>query len=197
MAPTAFSFDVDGTLADTFPWYADTLRLCAGDSRFEVEERLRGGANLVHTIRDAGVGVARFMTLSRRRRAAIVTYPGVGDTLGALTSRGIPLGIVSSLPAELVAIVLEGCGLSKYFRSVIHAGNCRVKKPRAEPLLRCFAELGVGTAGGYYVGDRSVDQQAAASAGVRFAWASYGYDDGVIGGLVDLRLDQPSDLLKL
>jgi phosphoglycolate phosphatase-like HAD superfamily hydrolase len=47
------------------------------------------------------------------------------------------------------------------------------------------------------VGDRRVDQEAAERAGVSFAWAAYGYSDGVDPGAVALRLDKPRDLLGL
>lgn len=208
MAVTAILFDLDGTLFDTIPWYSNTLSFLSGCSAQEVETRLQGGANLMRLIAELGIGRGQFLEASARRRGLLRSFPGAEETLAELCRRQVPLGLASSLPGPLVEdLILAGTPLASILMDptvtaskwpVIHAGNCRPTKPRPDSILRCLERLSVpASRSAWYVGDRRVDQEAAERAGVSFAWAAYGYSDGVDPGAVALRLDKPRDLLGL
>jgi phosphoglycolate phosphatase-like HAD superfamily hydrolase len=208
VAVTAIVFDLDGTLFDTIPWYSHTLNVLTGCSAPEVETRLRSGANLMRVIAECGVGRGQFLEASARERGLLRSYPGTEDTLAELRRRQVPLGLASSLPGPLVeGVILAGTSLAKILMDpavtatkwpVIHAGNCRPAKPRPDPILRCLERLFVPAGrNAWYMGDRRVDQEAAERAGVSFAWAAYGYSDGVDPHAVALRVDKVQDLLGL
>jgi phosphoglycolate phosphatase len=99
--------------------------------------------------------------------------------LEELTARGVPTAAVTSLPGRIAEPLLGGLQLAAFFRDVVHASNCASRKPRPGPLLAALQRLGIAPDQNvYYVGDRKDDSAAATAAGIRFAWASYGYGDG-------------------
>jgi phosphoglycolate phosphatase len=154
------------------------------------------GANVVDLAHHVGVSRTSFFTECGRDFGALELYSGVRQTLDRLRNRSLPLGVVSSLPGPLVEGGLGALELSEMFEAVIHAGNCRVAKPNPKPILQCLSWMAITASRSvYYVGDRDVDQRAAESAGISFAWAAYGYGDGEIP--TDVRIDKFEELLRL
>jgi phosphoglycolate phosphatase len=105
----------------------------------------------------------------------LALFVGVREALPDLAVR-VPLGVVTSLPGSLAVPILEGVALLPLFSVVIHAGNCRSRKPSPGPLYAALQHLGISAlADVFYVGDHVNDGLAAGRAGLGFAWASYGY----------------------
>lgn len=177
MAQQAFLFDLDGTLWDSFPFYASLLEERGDESRKAALAGLRGGRPAAVLLRDAGVTPAMF-----RRRCADSTgpvpYPGVPETLEQLSDRGVPLGVVTNLPSWMVSPMLRAAAIDPLFDSVVHYGRARKPKPNPEPIRLALDELGVEPVEEvWYVGDSPSDCRAATEAGISFAWAAYGYTD--------------------
>jgi HAD superfamily hydrolase (TIGR01549 family) len=174
MAATTLLFDLDGTLWDSYPWYAEVIGAQGSVSRETVLARLRAGEAIVHIARDAGVPVNRFQTAGRPG-----LYPGVEEGLRELHRRGTRLGVVTSLSPHLVLPALRALGIEGFFgEAVVHPGNCRSRKPNPGGLLNALVRLStVPSKEAFYVGDRKIDAQAATNAGISFAWAAYGYGD--------------------
>ncbi len=196
MAPAAIAFDLDGTVWDSFPWYARLLGQLTGVDPNEFERALRTRQNLM-TIVDSRVGRSRFVREAAREAVRIPLYAGVVETLVQLRRRGTPLGVASNLPAALVDVMLSGAGVKGCFQVVVDAST-RPPKPNPRPLLVACARLNQEPSKAvYYVGDRLQDQRAAAAAGVSFAWASYGYIDEVDLDVADVRLTEFAQVLEL
>lgn len=92
--------------------------------------------------------------------------PGVVSALERLRSLGLELAVVANWDLSLRGL-LDDVGLTRYFKSVVHAA----RKPSPDGLLRALEELGVGAARALHIGDDEVDELAAAAAGMHFASA--------------------------
>ncbi len=193
MAPSARLLDLDGTLVLTQPTYARCLAADGGITNVDALRALRSGESVVAVARRVGLGKAAF---ARRVVAAgIEVVEGWDETLDVLQDRGHQLGIVTSLPGWLAIPILASTGLSTRFDVVVHAGVCRVPKPSPRPILTAFAVLSrEPTPEDLYVGDTSGDLGAATRAGIRFAWAVWGYGQPVGEAPTLVR---PQDLLNL
>ena len=98
--------------------------------------------------------------LARYRRAGLV------ETLAALRSDGVLLGIVSDYPAD---DKLTALGVRHFFDVVVSAQDPDVGafKPNPRGLQVCLARLGVRAENALYVGDRpEIDAAAAQSSGM-------------------------------
>ncbi len=193
MAASTLLFDLDGTIWDSFPWYAQLLT--NGASCADIVQRLRSGCSIVSLHSEYGVTKTQFRRICAFAGDLPALYPEVPATLEALRQRGTALAIVTSLP-NWVELVLSRTGLDQYFRAVIHAGNCTARKPNPKPLHSALRILGRDAGPEvFYVGDRSDDARAAARAGISFAWASYGY--GEEPNYLTARLDTFAEVLDL
>jgi len=193
MAATALLFDLDGTLWDSYPWYAEVIRALGDVSSESVLARLRAGETVVQIAREAGIPLGRFLNAGAPR-----LYPGVTEGLRELRERGIRLGVVTSLSRHLVLPALRALRIDRFFGdAIVHPGNCRSRKPHPGPLLAALDQLATPASNAaFYIGDRDIDAQAAKRAGISFAWAAYGY------GMFEppnsaLVLDTFADVLRL
>jgi pyrophosphatase PpaX len=178
VAARAFLFDLDGTIWDSYPWYASGIGLGAGVDPQLIVADLEQGASVVSLARRYRVAENQLFFSDRK----LELFPGVQETLDELMQRGIRLGAVTNLPGRLVIRMLAEARLESYFSTVIHAGNCRPLKPHPKPILTALTRLGVPADElAIYVGDRSVDAKAAQRAGISFAWVSYGYGTKPLG----------------
>jgi HAD superfamily hydrolase (TIGR01509 family) len=169
VAGCALIFDLDGTLWDSVPWYDNLAGPGTGQS-----------AHAARRLRAAGYTDARFA--SAAAEAPPPLYPGIADALRAARRRRISLGVATNLPAWMVRPMLAAAGLSAAFAAIVDYGATRRHKPNPEPLLVCAARIGVPPARSFYVGDVETDALAALSAGMGFAWASWGYGSGSPAG---------------
>ena len=177
MAPTALLFDVDCTLWDSPTWYSDTVGDLANIRPDTVFHRLLRGDSIVSIIAEYGISRSRFIRGCLSHSNAPVFYPHVRGTLEELLSKGMPMGVVTRLPGTIVDPLLEGDGIARWFKVVVHAGNCRARKPNPECIYAALGPLGVAASDRvYYIGDSAVDAVTARNAGISFAWVSYAYE---------------------
>ena len=175
-------FDLDGTLADSFPWFlgslnsvADAFRLrrVAGD---EIEPLRR--ADVPEILKHLGVPrwklpmIARYMRqLKSTQLDTIRLFPGVDPMLRTLKAGGITIALVSSDNEENAKVVLgkENAALfSDYNCSAAifgKAGKFRsvMRRARVEP-EQVLA-----------IGDEGRDLEAARAAGIDFGAVKWGY----------------------
>lgn len=194
MAARALLFDLDGTVWDSFPWYAAVIAEKGGV--IDVEARLRAGTSILPVASECGLSRARFFRACATTAAPLHLYAGVVETLDALVVRGTPLGAVTSLPRQLAEVALRKTGLTSRFASVVDASHGGPYKPNPRPLRLALSQMGL-VAGRdiYYVGDVATDGQAAHAAGLSFAWTSYGY--GTADTEADAIINQFPDVLAL
>jgi len=180
-------FDLDGTLWDaseacTVAWNLalaeagvtervltqDNIRSYAGikiDKLFE--EHLTFIPKEKHT--DVFTAFKYHEPAMMRSRGGIL-YPGVRETLVEL-QKSYPLFIVSNCMAGYIEDFIEFCQLDGLFTDFESSGN--TGKPKSDNIQMIVERNSLNMP--VYVGDTLWDHQAAASAGVPFIWAEYGF----------------------
>ncbi|EJW11645.1 putative phosphoglycolate phosphatase [Rhodovulum sp. PH10] len=180
-------FDVDGTLADSFPWFSAVFNDVA--DRFGIR---RVAPDEVAAMRRCGprellamLGVARWKVpmIARHMRAlkteAIATiplFPDAGKMLAAVAARGPVLTVVSSDTEANVRAMLgpEKAALVRHF--ACSAGMFgKARKFRA--VLRRF---GVRPHEAIAIGDEVRDAEAARAVGMAFGAVTWGYTDAAV-----------------
>jgi phosphoglycolate phosphatase len=176
-------FDLDGTLADSFPWFLSVLPEVAARHRFHAPRDLAEGEalRLLGPREILGrLGVARWRlpliaAEMRRRKAAagpMPLFPGVPAMLQEVHAAGLVLGMATSdteanarraLGPESAALIRHwGCGASLF-------GKARL-------LRHLLRESGVAPASALLVGDEIRDAEAARAVGMGFAAVAWGYN---------------------
>ncbi len=100
-------------------------------------------------------------------------YAGIETALATLVTRGARLGVVTSKDASRTRVTLAGLGTS--FATVRTPDDGVPGKPAPDLLLAALADARSDPADAVYVGDMSVDHEAACRAGIAFAHAAWGY----------------------
>lgn len=197
MAADTLLLDLDGTVWDSHSWYADTIATLSGASAVTIATRLGAGASVVRLLRDGGVSNTQLARAARDHGASIGLYEGVLETLERLRASGTDVGVVSNLPGWLVRPLLTSTGIGAYAEAIATPRPGLPAKPQPHGIARVLGELGRPTgAGTWFAGDGRTDAEAARAAGVRFAWASYGYEAETPPG-VDKVLVRFEDVLEL
>lgn len=197
MAPATLLLDLDGTVWDSRPWYAEVIARLSGGSALQVIGELEAGASIVRVAEDYQVSKARLTRAAKDDGGSIQLYEGVLQTLDGLRERGTLIGIVSNLPGWLVTPLLQSTGLEGYIAATATPRPGVLAKPKPHGIRRVLHETGrAADARTWFVGDGAVDAEAAAAAGVQFAWASYGYYTEAPPGMAKV-LKRFDDVLQL
>ena len=206
----AVFFDLDGTLVDS---RAD---LCAAvnhtrrdlglaerpDSEILVNIGLGARHLRVNSIPEKAAEAdylwEAFMVRYREHLLDLSTlYPGVEETLEALSSRGWKMGVNTAKPSQATREVLRHFGIDGFFGdAVIAGGDCDEMKPSAKPLLACAERMGhTVTPTDWMVGDNWTDVKCGINAGVKSAFCAFGF--GTLGDAeYTVRIDSFAQLLE-
>ncbi len=176
----AIIFDVDGTLINSVDAYHIAAGLAAAEHGLTVTREL------VHQALDSqqpfwqlllpaaqqadqafvdGLRAATLQHWPAVLETYVSVFPGLELTLDSLVNAGVRLAIYTGSQGESFA-PLERSGLLERFEFILTGADVRQAKPDPEGLLRCLEKMGVAASQSAYVGDTSVDMQAAAAAGV-------------------------------
>ncbi len=187
-AVRAVLFDFDGTLADSYDAIAASVnhvRAHHGLAPLSVDQvRVHVGRGpghlLAHTV---GVGDAKENeALYRRHHPTVMKpmtrlLPGVASALKSLKERGLKLGVCSNKPVAYTVELLASLGVADCFDAVLGPEDVHRPKPAPDMLLAGVARLGVSAGEALYVGDMTVDVQAARAAGIRVWIVPTGSDE--------------------
>lgn len=196
MAARAFLFDLDGTLWDSFPWYASVISREGLMKYDQALIALTSGTPVARLLRSSGINPNNFRVISAGSTLQTQIYPGVKDTLAILDAGKIPSDVVTSLPEWMAHPILDGLQISKSLCGVIDYGTTSRHKPYPDPLLAALNLSGLSPSTDiWYVGDTEGDCTAARMAGLSFACALYGYGDKFEGA--DAYLSKFSEILNL
>jgi HAD superfamily hydrolase (TIGR01549 family) len=194
LAARAVSFDIDGTLVDSVGAYIEVARVAARPFGLEVTEEhvrraLATGNNFWKGVVPQGScdadAVEKALSAKAAREWPQVlreqgkVFEGVAQTLDALKSLGIKLGIVSGARPEVLEL-LRVDGILNRFDAVILGADVSRSKPDPEGICKCLAQLGVAPGMAVYVGDTPVDIQASRAAGVRVVSVLTGAGDSAM-----------------
>ena len=176
-APRAVIFDMDGTLADTFPlvvaaWNEATRahfgRDCTADeviARFGVPdpEMIRGA--VPEALWDQAI--ERYHVHYEAEHGAMARpFEGVTEMLAALRRGNKSLGVVTGKGRRSAGISLRALGWADTFDVVITGDDVRAQKPAPDGLLEAARRLGVHPRECVFVGDSPADIGAGKAAGM-------------------------------
>lgn len=198
-------FDLDGTLwnatdAITVSW-AEALKDAPDVEQLPTKEQLES----VMGMTAEELMATLFPTLTKERHLELferccqvenvylrehggTLYPEMEETLSRLSEK-LPLFIVSNCNAEYIPCFLDAHKLHSYFRDWECIG--RTGKPKGDNIQLVVQRNGLEHP--VYIGDTSMDQDAAGKAGVPFIYAAYGF--GQVTGAP--KIQAPKELLKL
>ena len=94
--------------------------------------------------------------------------PGVVEALTLLRERGLSLGIVSTKYRSRIEAVLDREGVGHLFDTIVVGEDVAEHKPHPEGLLQALERLGLAASATLYIGDSTIDAEAAERAGVEF-----------------------------
>ena len=208
---SAAFFDIDGTLFDTVGDIAASVnatRVKLGLAEIPLETVVAAVGNgarrlLERTIPERADGMDEVLQLYMATYAehaldSTVPYPGVVRTLGALADRGWKMGIVTNKPRGATVAIVEHFGLMRYFRGAIVAGeDCAEMKPSALPIRMAASMMGGHrlSSHDWMVGDNWTDLEAAANAGIKSAFCTYGIGR-IDGRRFNERINRFDELLR-
>jgi phosphoglycolate phosphatase len=122
-----------------------------------------------------------------------VTYPGVREGLELLAKH--PMAVLTNKPVRFSEGILQGLGLSHYFRYVYGGNSFATKKPDPEGANILLRDLAITPREAMIVGDSDVDVRTARNADTWACGVSYGLGlDGMRAHPPDLMLDSLAEL---
>lgn len=174
--------DLDGTLADSFPWFLSVLPDVAARHGFRAPVdaaegealRLLGPREILARL---GVPPWRLPLIAREMRqrkatAHVPAFPGTAEMLARLHAAGVRLALATSDseanarralgPESAARIAHWGCGASLFGKAAL--------------LRRVLAEAGMPPAEALMIGDELRDAEAARATGLGFAAVAWGYN---------------------
>ncbi len=175
-------FDMDGTLADTFPWFTGVLNTVADKYRFRrvapQDIAILRGSSSREILEWLGVPLWKVPIIARHMRALktqhlheIALFPGVDRVLAELVARETVLAIVSSDSEDNVRRTL-GPHNERRFAHYACQSSLFGKRTKFRTILK---RTGVPLAQTIAIGDETRDAEAARAVGVAFGAVSWGY----------------------
>ena len=174
-------FDLDGTLADSFPWFLSVVNGVAREHGFrpiadaDIEPLRRAGSREI--LRRLDVPLWKLPAIGRRMRALkreqvdrIPLFPGIPVMLQALSDAGITLALVSSDNEDNARAQL---GASAAHFSHFACGASLFGK--AAKFKRILRRTGVAPTQAIAIGDEVRDIEAARAAGIACGAVTWGY----------------------
>jgi pyrophosphatase PpaX len=203
----AVLFDLDGTLANTFPtvvrifnqimeartgrsWTLEELIPYFGPPETVILQRLFPEGE------EAARLAEEFYRLSREDGAEIRPFDGIEPIVRELKASRVRLGVYSGASTEAARIRVAHAGLLDYFEEVLGGDLVEYHKPHPEGLLRLLDQFEVPAAATLYVGDMVADVLAGQRAGMATVAVSWGAGDRqeLAEAQPDYLIDHPSDL---
>lgn len=193
---SAIIFDLDGTLVDSAPDIAASVRHALNRIGRQAPSLARirayignGAERLIHRSLTGDIdGIADsrlfdsasthfFAHYAENVCCRCEPYPKVIDTLRTLIGRGYRLACVTNKPARFTQPLLEKLGLDRFFSITLSGDSLETKKPSPEQLLAVAQRCGIAPQYCTMVGDTVTDVLAARNANMPIICVNYGYGD--------------------
>ncbi|GIX30646.1 MAG: phosphoglycolate phosphatase [Porticoccaceae bacterium] len=211
----AVLFDLDGTLLDTAPDFADAVNRVRAERGLDPLplEQVRpavthGARGLVERLFGVHPEAPDFEPLRRallahyEARLAVHTrlFSGLEEVLGELARRALPWGVVTNKPERFTRPLLDRLDFPARPAAVVCPDHVAHPKPHAEPVELACRQLGVPPGEALVVGDHLRDIEAGRAAGCPTACAAWGYlaaDDAPEQWGAEYLLARPADLGRI
>jgi phosphoglycolate phosphatase len=198
-------FDLDGTLADTAkatdaacktvceklgfpPLSGERIRAAMGFPGIEFYNVLLEKADR-RDLSEFQKECDAAEDLEIRRNGRDMLFPGIWETLKRLKEKGTDLFIASTGSPAHVNLLVDITGIRSFFAGLYYG------QPRKVEMTREIITRYGKTGNWLFVGDKSIDAEAAGKNGIPSAGAMYGYCTEP--ELFDIALKSPGDLLSL
>jgi len=187
MKKSAVLFDLDGTLLDT----TDGVLESAVHTVVSLDRKPLPHETMLHFLgppiqesfmRHYGMDKAGAQEAANRFRSyykenalfKAKLYPGIIETLKALSDNGIALGVATYKREDYAIQVLQHFGIAPYCKTMHGADNFN-RRTKVDIIELCIRELGVGREEIVLVGDTEYDAVGAVNAGVDFIGVTFGF----------------------
>ncbi len=211
MTTQAVIFDLDGTLIDSLADIAAATNACLAEAGLPQHPESDYPAFVGHGI---GMLIHRAMGehASATQEAALVQavadryrqhctlrtrpYEGINALLTELRARDIAMAVVSNKPDDMTQQIVDALWDSE-FGFVTGERAAVPRKPDPTGILTACDTLGIAPGSALYVGDTSIDVQAAANAGVRSVAVTWGFRSAehLRAARPDHLVDTPAEIL--
>jgi len=212
--PTAFLFDLDGTLVDSvyqhvLAWHEALIEEGIELSIWRIHRRIgmSGGLLTNMLLRETGLEIEpeRIERLQRlhseaykRRLGAVRPLPGAAELLCFLISARIPWAVATSGKLEMASLALATIGVDLSKVPIITRDQVRFAKPDPDLFIAAAESLDIDIAATFVVGDSVWDMLAAQRAralGIGLLSGGYGLDELERAGAYRV-FDDPAHLLQ-
>ena len=178
MQKTAFVWDLDGTLLDSYEAILSGIEETFGQFAIPYDKEKVRELILKYSVQDLLVQVAeerkldvevlnqvRAQSLSEKN-AQVVLMPGAREVLAWADQAGIQQ-FVYTHKGDNAFTILRDLGLESYFTEILtsHSGFARKPSPEAATYLIDKYQLNLDNT--YYIGDRTLDVEFAQNSGIR------------------------------
>jgi HAD superfamily hydrolase (TIGR01549 family) len=212
--PTAFLFDLDGTLVDSVYQHVLAWREALAHEGIElsiwrIHRRIgmSGGLLTNLLLRETGLAIEpeRIERLQRLHSEAykqrideVRALPGAAELLSFLTQARIPWAVATSGRMETASLALAKVGVDVSDVPIITRDQVRYAKPDPDLFVAAADRLGIDVAATFVVGDSVWDMLAAQRAralGIGLLSGGYGLDELERAGAYRV-FDDPAQLLR-
>lgn len=187
----AVLFDLDGTLLDTAPDFADVLGQLSDMATItppayaDVHKTVSNGARALvrltfgiddqHPRFQEHLDTLLALYAKRIENTKSRFYPGMEHLLSSMEKQGILWGVVTNKPTLYSVALLRSMGLLERCAVLICPDDVTQSKPHPEPLFLACSRLGIDAGNAIYVGDHPRDIEAGNAAGMYTIAVTYGY----------------------
>lgn len=175
---TAFIWDLDGTLFDSYPIIVAAVCQATQEHGIPTDKetilREVTASSVTDVVRriakehgcDEAALFARCCQLQTSRDDEVRLNPHAAEVLRRLQEQGAK-HFVYTHKGPTAQAVLNRLGIGHYFTEVINAGDGFARKPHPEGVNYLVRRHGLEKNQCYYVGDRKIDMECAANAGIQ------------------------------
>lgn len=201
-------FDVDGTLVDSYPYFAKIMEQLLPQFGIEpTERRMKRAFTMTakQEVKYFKVPADRteewyttYAAIARKTELQPEAYPEIDAMFEHLLSQpGVKIGIVTSRSRDDANENLQSFWWYQKMAIVVTSSDTKQPKPAGELLEFACEKLGFSANETFYIGDADTDEQAALNADVDFGGALWGTGSKKNFKSEPLLLDSPEDVNRI
>ena len=178
MQKTAFIWDLDGTLLDSYEAILSGIEETFGQFAIPYDKEKVREFILKYSVQDLLVQVAEERKLDvemlnraraqslAEKNAQVVLMPGARDVLAWAEESGIQQ-FVYTHKGDNALTILRDLGLESYFTEILTSQSGFVRKPSPEAANYLLGKYQLDSEKTYYIGDRTLDVEFAQNSGIQ------------------------------